>query len=116
MGTIALKEAPWNEPVIPERSFKVCTSQTLSKSASVHTQDYEPENEDGYVCANTEDTDWKTAYLNEHLSPLDIIKQAQSIAESFMNIGVTHIFGCNMQNLVKECMNWTSDEFEVIEE
>ena len=65
--------APWNEPDVPEKDFEITCSQSLSRTATVCTNnyipgasgvDYEPDDEGGYCACgwqdpdDTSDTDW----------------------------------------------------------
>lgn len=56
--------APYNEPVIPERDFDVDVEFTMQKTVTVTTNEYQPEydEEDGNTYANTDDTNWEDAY------------------------------------------------------
>ena len=109
--------APWNEPIIPEREFDVLVSQTLSRDASIYTDDYCPEfdEETGHTDANTEETDWKKAYQNVAMTPLDIINAAEKIAKTLLEQGQTRVGGIYLKSLVSDCKGWTEDELEVIE-
>lgn len=110
--------APFNEVEVPEREFDVCISQSLSKSTSIYTQDYQPEydEEDGHTYANTMDTDWKKAYQDVAMTPLDIINAASEIAEALLKEGKTRVGGVYLKSLVEECKDWINDELEVMEE
>ena len=108
---------PWSEPVIPEREFDVLVSQTLSRDASIYTDDYclEFDEETGHTDANTEETDWKKAYQNVAMTPLDIINAAEKIAKTLLEQGQTRVGGIYLKSLVSDCEGWTEDELEVIE-
>lgn len=110
--------APWNEPVIPEREFDVLVSQTLSRDTSIYTDDYCPEfdEEDGRTYANTEETDWKKAYQNVAMTPLEIIGAAEKIAKALLEQGQTRVGDVYLKSLVKDCEGWNEDELEVMEE
>lgn len=118
--------APWNEPVIPEKSFDVCVSQTLSKNTKVITDDYCPEEEDddedgSYVAANTSNTDWKVAYEGDHYTPHQLInlfkecltKELNSIKSKPKQDPKRKKY---LEKLISECSDWTENETEVIEE
>ena len=109
---------PWSEPVIPEREFDVLVSQTLSRNTSIYTDDYCPEfdEEDGRTYANTEETDWKKAYQNVAMTPLEIIGAAKKIAKALLEQGQTRVGDVYLKSLVKECEGWNEDELEVMEE
>lgn len=117
--------APWNEPVIPEESFNVYISQTLSKSTKVTTNDYYPEedgDEDGsYMTADTSDTNWEAAYDKDHYTPLQLIdlfrrsllKELNSIISKPNQDLKRKKY---LETLISECSGWTEDETEVMEE
>ena len=109
--------APWNEPVIPEREFDVLVSQTLSRDASIYTDDYCPEFDDetGRTYANTEETDWKKAYCNVAMTPLEIINAAEKIAKTLLEQGQTRVGEVYLKSLVRDCEGWVEDETEVME-
>ena len=73
------ERAPWNEKKISERDFSVDIVCTIYKmNAPISTSDYIPEiDEEGNSYANTENTDWETAYKRDHHTIpqlLDILK------------------------------------------
>lgn len=109
--------APWNEPVIPEREFDVLVSQTLSRDTSIYTDDYCPEfdEETGYTDANTDETDWKKAYCDAAMTPLEIIGAAEKIAKVLLEQGQTRVGGVYLKGLVRDCEGWNEDELEVVE-
>lgn len=117
--------APWNEPAIPEESFDVCISQTLSKSTKVITDDYYPEkdgDEDGsYMTANTSDTNWKAAYDKDHYTPLQLINLFRSSLSDELN-SILNKPNQDLkrkkylEKLISECSDWTEDETEVVED
>lgn len=109
--------APYNEVSIPEKAFDVCVSQTLSKSTGIYTNNYllEFDDESGRTYANTEETDWKKAYQNVAMTPLDIINAAEKIAKTLLEQGQTRVGGVYLKSLVSDCKGWTEDELEVME-
>ena len=73
------ERAPWNEKKISERDFSVDVVCTICKmNVPIGTSDYIPEiDEEGNSYANTENTDWGTAYKRDHHTIpqlLDILK------------------------------------------
>ena len=58
-GAYSDPNAPYNEPVIPERDFDIDVEFVMSKTVTVTTNDYAPDydDEDGRENANTENTD-----------------------------------------------------------
>ena len=101
-----------------------CGQCKLSKSTTVTTSDYIPggyfpETEwdiDGYhtiTCHepdDTSDTDWRSAYNNEHYTPLGLIQEFKEMLEKNTPIPETR-----RKHLIDECMNWIEDDLEVCE-
>ena len=116
--------APWNQSDPEEKEFEVTVSQTLSKSTTVTTSDYIPggyfpETDwdiDGYhtiTCHepdDTSDTNWRSAYNNEHYTPLGLIQEFKEMLEKNTPIPETR-----RKYLIDECMNWIEDDLEVCE-
>ena len=113
--------APWNEREVSSRRFDVCVSQTLSKNTEVATDDYSPEvdqDEDGYHSyADTSNTDWKEAYKNEHLTPLQLIGEFKEFLTKHLPDPVVDVKEFRrFKHLIAECEGWTEDETEVVED
>lgn len=116
--------APYNEPLIPEKEFEVTCSQTLSKTASIYTDDYIPQCDEGCEdgigyhdeWTDTSETDWKKAYNDVAMTPLDIINACETLAKHLLEQGITHIGHLYMKELIEECQDWNEDDYEVIEE
>ena len=106
--------APYNEPVIPATSFDIDVTVTLKKSVSVTTEDYIPEYDDetGHTDANTENTNWKDAFEQEHYS----LPQLLDKLKVYLRHDISMSVGCtqrvrSLQLMLEDCENW-----EVIEE
>ena len=130
-GAEANPNAPWNQSDPEEKEFKVTVSQTLSKNTTVTTSDYIPggcfpETErdiDGYhtiTCHepdDTSDTDWKEAYKDEHLTPLQLIGEFKDFLTKYLPDPIIDVKGFQrFKYLIGECEGWTEDETEVIKE
>lgn len=114
-------DAPWNEQEIHKRQFDVCISQTLSKNTKVTTNDYVPEvdqDKDGvYESTDTSDTDWKEAYKNEHLTPLQLIDKFKDFLTKYLPDPIIDIKEFRrFRYLIGECKGWEVDETEVVED
>ena len=124
-------DAPWNQNDIEEKEFGVTISQTLSKNTTVTTSDYIPggssqETEwdiDGYhtiTCHepdDTSDTDWKKAYKNEHLTPLQLINEFKDFLTKHLPAPIIDVKESQrFKYLIDECEGWEVDETEVVEE
>ena len=123
--------APWNEPVIPERDFDVTCSQSLSKTVTITTDDYipgasgvdyEPDDEGGHCACgwhdpdDTSDTNWSDEYSNsDYHTPLQLIQLfGQFLKEQYAN-GVVFKSPYFTEHLIEECEGWQEDETEFIE-
>lgn len=115
MGTPVCTTAPWEQVDTPERAFEVCASQTLSKSTKVRTQDYRTDSDGEDEDLDTSDTDWKSAFLLDHMTPLNIIEASQKIAKELLSKGQKRVAGIPLKSLVDSCKDWVCDEFEVVE-
>lgn len=111
--------APWNQVEIPERDFEVTISQTLSKTVTITTNDYQPEydEEDGNTYANTENTDWKKAYENCDFKLQDLLEELKGYVQSDMAMtGPNTGKGRHLKRLLEACDNWIEDDYEIVEE
>lgn len=111
--------APYNEPVIPEKAFVVTISQTLSKTVKVYTDKYQPEydEETGHTYAIIDDVDWKEVYEDSHFKIQDLLEELKSYVQNDMALtGSNTGKGRYLKRLLEACDNWVEDEYEVIEE
>ena len=133
--------APWNESDVPEKDFDVTCSQSLSRTATVWTNnyvpgasgvDYEPDDEGG-CCAvgwhdpdDTSDTNWADEYANNgYKTPLELI----ALLKEYLGKELTEIENSMepdardyrvtrarmLRELIEECEAWTEDETEIFE-
>lgn len=131
-------DAPWNEPEIPEMDFEVTCSQSLSRTATVTTNnyipgasgvDYESDDEGGcYASAwhddpDTSDTNWADEYSEcGYMTPLELIgilkeyleKDLREIQKDMLpndrSFKATQVR--RLKGLIEECECWTEDEIE----
>lgn len=112
--------APYNEVSVPEKTFDMVISQTLSKSVEVLTDDYVPEydDEDRRTYANTEDTQWDQVYHeNDYHTPLQLIELFKRYLESQLTTKVVIPKSPSyLKHLIKECEGWIEDETEYMED
>ena len=112
--------APFNEVSVPEKTFDMVISQTLSKSVEVLTDDYVPEydDEDRRTYANTEDTHWDQVYHeNDYHTPLQLIELFKKYLESQLTTKVVIPKSPSyLKRLIKECEGWIEDETEYLED
>lgn len=108
------ERAPWNEKKVPEREFPVVVVCTIYKmNVQVSTSDYIPEideDEDSY--ANTENTDWATAYKRDHYT----IPQLLNILQGYVikelrddKVVKTKNYKDKLKHILDDCDGWILD-------
>ena len=121
--------APWNEIEIPERDFEVTCSQSLSRTATVTTNNYLPCVDEGCddgvgyheEWADTSDTNWADEYSEcGYMTPLELIdllkeyleKDLRNIQRDMLpNDRSSKATKARMlKGLIEECECWTEDE------
>ena len=134
-------DAPWNDVDVPEKDFEITCSQSLSRTATVTTNnyipgasgvDYEPDDEGGYTACgwqdddDTSDTNWSKEYDEcGYKTPIQLIQLLKEYLEKDLN-NVDNIAKETNQNraflerklkhLIEECDCWNDDETEYIVE
>ena len=120
-------DAPWNQSDPEEKEFDVTCSQSLSKTATVITNNYVPggewcEYDDGITIGghdpdDTSDTDWAEEYHdNEHYTPLQLIELFKQHLENELNRMAEVKNEKWIKHLIEECSGWTEDEIEYVED
>lgn len=106
--------APFNEPIIPERDFDIDVEFVMSKTVTVTTNDYAPEydDEDGRENANTENTDWEQAYDNSgHLTIAEMLQELESYVKDDMTKTAPNSGkGRYLQRVLESCQGWEVKE------
>lgn len=79
-------EAPWNQPVIPEKDFEVDVEYILQKKrVKVSTNDYIPEqvlkDESIVEPLSTDDTNWENAYTSSRYTVLELIDKLKDYVQ-----------------------------------
>jgi hypothetical protein len=110
-------QAPWNEPVVKEREFKVSVLQVLTKDVVISTDDYQPEFDEEYgtTFANTENTDWVKSFENVHYTPLQLIDACKKIAKWAIDNNVKRIDDLYLPRVAEDCNGWQVLEYNVDE-
>ena len=106
--------APYNEPVIPERDFDVEVTITMSKVVTITTDNYVPEydDEDGHTYANTENTEWDKEFENSgHFTIADLIEELKGyVVEDMKTCAPNTGEGAHLQRLLLACEDWKTIE------
>lgn len=109
------QNAPYNEPLIPERDFDVEVTITMSKVVTITTDNYVPEydDEDGHTYANTENTEWDKEFENSgHFTISDLIEELKGyVVEDMKTCAPNTGKGAHLKRLLSACEDWeTIDE------
>lgn len=121
-------EAPWNENTCTKKEFGVLISQSLSKSTTVHTSDYEEEEDyndiinQQVITFNTNNTKWENAYREEHKT----LQELLDILKSYIKEDIQKYKSTNKENSIKrinyltslleECEGWVENECVIMED
>lgn len=116
-GAYSDPNAPYNEPMIPERDFEVSVAQVLTKEDTVKTDQYvqEYDDEDGHIYANTDDTDWEKVYEENNCTPKQLIDVCKKIAQWAVGNGTKNIDGIHLPSIIEACDGWNVEELTVEE-
>ena len=106
--------APYNEPIIPERDFDVEVTITMSKVVTITTDNYVPEydDEDGHTYANTENTEWDKEFENSgHFTIADLLEELKGyVVEDMKTCAPNTGKGAHLQRLLLACEDWETIE------
>ena len=103
-------DAPWNEPVIPERDFEVDVECVIKKEGVlITTNKYAPEydEEDGRTYANTEDTDWEKEYDESHHTIIELLGELeQYIIQDLERYKGNKTKERQLNAMLEDCKGW----------
>lgn len=106
--------APYNEPLIPERDFDVEVTITMSKVVTITTDNYVPEydDEDGHTYANTENTEWDKEFENcGHFTIADLIEELKGyVVEDMKTCAPNTRKVSHLKRLLLACEDWETIE------
>ena len=107
-------DAPWNQPVIPEREFDVEVTITMSKVVTITTDNYVPEydDEDGHTYANTENTEWDKEFENSgYFTIADLIEELKGyVVEDMKTCEPNTRKVSHLKRLLLACEDWETIE------
>lgn len=108
------ERAPWNEKKIPDANFRVDVDCVLFKrDVQVCTSDYIPKiDEEGYSCANTENTDWKRAYTKDHYTVPQLLEILKGYAFKDLTddkVVKTKTQKDRLKRIIDDCDGWVLD-------
>lgn len=107
------ERAPWNDNKVQERTFKMSVDCTFRKEdIEVTTDDYIPYDDEGVLCENTEFTDWKRAYEDNHYT----IPELLEVLKGYLK----HDLECNtaspqhskqtLKRMLDDCDGWNTTD------
>ena len=109
-GAYSDPNAPYNEPVVKEREFDIDVDFTMHKIATVTTNDYIPEydDEDGREYANTDDTNWESAYNESgHYTIPELLEELkQYILNDMETCSPNTCKGASLKRMLESCDGW----------
>ena len=112
-------DAPWNEPIVPEREFDVTISMSLSRTVQCYTNKYIPEvdEENGHLYVDTSDTPWGEVYGDNHKTIPELLEELKKyIQKDLDNLADDEtkmdkaFHRRRLEFLLTECDEWTVDE------
>ena len=108
------QNAPYNEPLIPERDFDVEVTITMSKVVTITTDNYVPEydDEDGHTYANTENTERDKEFENSgHFTIADLIEELKGyVVEDMKTCAPNTRKVSHLKRLLLACEDWETIE------
>lgn len=127
--------APYNQPGDPpEVEVNVMCSQTLSRTVTCETCDYNP----GYIDRDEDgpyrepddfsDTNWDEVYRSEHKTPLELIETLKEMCEQQLDelietpiADLKHSLEMrkkikHLKDLIDDCSGWTEDDIEIMQD
>lgn len=104
--------APYNEVTPPDIKVDVCTSQSLSKTVSVTTNNYTMDGcEDEHPDYDFSDTNWTEEYHdNDHYTPQQLMELFKQCLITMHEHGYVFKSPGQDAHLIKECEGWTVDD------
>ena len=132
IGAYRDPSAPYNQPDIPEKEFEITCSQSLSRTATICTDNYIPGasgvdweiDDEGHPYASgwhddpdTSDTNWAEEYHdNDHYTPIQLIELFRRHLENELdNSNIPQNRVNKYKHLIEECEGWTEDETEYLQ-
>lgn len=110
-------DAPWNQPVIPDKEFEVSVQETLCRISEIVTDNYIPgyRDEEGYwEDDDTSDTDWEEEYKNQHYTILQLLAELKEMAEKELKTlpKTDYKRERKLKSIIEDCEGWELDDSE----
>lgn len=117
-GACRDKNAPFNEPLVPDRNFDLNVIVTLSRNVEITTNNYTPEfdEENGYMYANTENTEWEDEYKNKCYTIPELLEKLKDyVKQDLERCNGSRHKEMQLKEILEACDGWTVDELSVEE-
>ena len=103
------------------KAYRIAVSQTLSKSVSVMTDNYEiakkcNENGEYSYIDNTDNTNWKEVFEREYWDIASLLNVLKEYIKQDMLYHTTKRGQKQLDALLASCEGWCEDEYVVIKE
>lgn len=106
--------APYNQVDVPKKEFDIECEFVMRKVVNVETNDYvvEIDDENGHEYANTENTDWGSAFTNSgHFTIQDLLDELREYVINDMNTCSPNTCkGAHLKRLLDACDGWDTSE------
>ena len=120
LGAANDPRAPYNERPLEEIDVTVKTSlikETVIETSEGHMvceTEIEPDGTRSHVSFFERDVDLTEAFLNEHRSAIQIIRDCQTIARQLVTDGKCFYAHIYLPSLIDDCQNWEEESFEIV--
>lgn len=118
MSQSQLDAAPWNEPLVPDMNFSLNVVVTLSRDVEITTNNYTQEfdEENGYMYANTENTEWAVEYKNKCYTIPELLEILKGyIKQDLERYKYARHKSRELKAILEACDCWTVEELSVEE-
>lgn len=109
--------APYNEVEYPEHDFDMAVSVTLTRDATITTNQYNAyvDNEDGHTEYETDSIEWKNEYESQYWTIPQLLDKMRTLLDKWkpekMERADKHLY----ERIMDESTGWEQEEMEVIE-
>lgn len=110
--------APFNEPMIPEKNFDLGVTVTLARNVKVCTNNYTPEldEESGCTYANTENTEWVKEYNEKCYTIPELLETLKDyVKQDLERYNGSRHKEMQLKEILEACDGWRVKELAVEE-
>ena len=116
-GAYSDPSAPYNEVEYPERDFDMAVSVTLTRDATITTNQYNAymDDEDGHTEYETDNIDWKDEYESQYWTIPQLLDKMCGLLEKWKPEKIERADKYLYERIMDESTGWEQEETEVIE-